>query len=224
MNRVNPEIEPSWKAVLQEEFDADYFQRLKAFLIEEKRTHTVYPPGSRIFAAFDRTPLPQVRAVIIGQDPYHGPGQAHGLCFSVPDGVRPPPSLKNIFKEIRSDLGIEPRESGNLERWAAQGVLLINATLTVRAHSAGSHQKRGWERFTDAAMRRLSEQRDGLVFLLWGAYAQRKAELIDPVRHHILQAPHPSPLSADRGFFGCRHFSQTNAYLRAQGVPEIDWR
>jgi uracil-DNA glycosylase len=224
MNRVNPEIEPSWKAVLQEEFDADYFQRLKAFLIEEKRTHTVYPPGSRIFAAFDHTPLPQVRAVIIGQDPYHGPGQAHGLCFSVPDGVRPPPSLKNIFKEIRSDLGIEPRESGNLERWAAQGVLLINATLTVRAHCAGSHQKRGWERFTDAAMRRLSEQRDGLVFLLWGAYAQRKAELIDPVRHHILQAPHPSPLSADRGFFGCRHFSQTNACLRAQGVPEIDWR
>ncbi len=224
MNRVNPAIEPGWKEALRSEFEADYFQRLKAFLIEEKRAHTVYPPGSHIFAAFNHTPLDQVRAVIIGQDPYHGPGQAHGLCFSVPEGVKAPPSLKNIFKEIRSDLGIEPCESGNLERWAVQGVLLINATLTVRAHSAGSHQNRGWEQFTDTAMRRLAEQRAGIVFLLWGAYAQRKAELIDSTRHHILTAAHPSPFSADRGFFGCRHFSQANAFLRAQGVPEIDWR
>lgn len=223
MSNVDPTIEESWKAVLREEFDSEYFRRLKSFLVEEKRQHKVYPPGAQIFAAFNFTPFHDVKVVIIGQDPYHGAGQAHGLCFSVPEGVTPPPSLKNIFKEIRNDLGIEPSYSGNLEKWAAQGVLLLNATLTVRAHQAGSHQNRGWERFTDTVIRKLSEERVGIVFLLWGAYAARKAELIDATRHHILKAPHPSPFSADRGFFGCRHFSQANALLRAQGMEEIDW-
>jgi uracil-DNA glycosylase len=223
MGNIDPKIEESWKEILREEFTAEYFQQLKSFLVEEKRNHTVYPPGPKIFAAFNFTPFHDVKAVIIGQDPYHGPGQAHGLCFSVPEGINPPPSLKNIFKEIKSDLGIEPAWTGNLEKWAAQGVLLLNATLTVRARQAGSHQNRGWEQFTDTVIKKLSEERSGIVFLLWGAYAGRKAELIDANRHHILTAPHPSPFSADRGFFGCKHFSKTNAFLRQQGVEEIDW-
>ncbi len=221
---VNPRIEAGWKDALQNEFRAGYFSSLKAFLIEEKKKFTVYPPGSMIFAAFDHTPFEKVKVVILGQDPYHGPGQAHGLCFSVPDGIPKPPSLFNIFKEIGDDLGISMPESGNLESWTRQGVLLLNATLTVRANQAGSHQNRGWETFTDAVIRKLSDEKDGLVFLLWGNYAIAKKALIDQGRHHIFTAPHPSPLSANRGFFGCRHFSKTNEALRGMGKTEIDWR
>ena len=220
---IRPEIEESWKQVLMPEFRASYFQDLKAFLLEEKKRFRVFPPGHQIFAAFNHTPFDKVRVVLLGQDPYHGPGQAHGLCFSVGAGIPKPPSLTNIFKELQSDLGIPVPAGGNLESWARQGVLLLNATLTVRAHQAGSHQKKGWERFTDAAIRALSDQRSGLVFLLWGSYAQAKEALIDTGRHHVLKAPHPSPLSASRGFFGCRHFSATNSLLAKQGLPEIDW-
>lgn len=223
-DRLNPRIEESWKEVLIDEFQSDYFADLKKFLLEEKAKYRIYPPGNRIFSAFDHTPFSDVRVVIIGQDPYHGKGQAHGLCFSVPEGIPKPPSLVNIFKELRDDLGYEIPESGNLEKWARQGVLLLNATLTVRANSAGSHQNRGWEQFTDAVISRLSQDRSGLVFLLWGNYAMAKQSLIDPVRHHILTAAHPSPFSAQRGFFGCRHFSKTNEILKGQGKAEIDWR
>jgi len=223
MDNIYPEIEESWKMVLKEEFNAEYFLRLKSFLVEEKQRHRIYPLDSKIFAAFNFTPFNEVKVVIIGQDPYHRDGQAHGLCFSVPEGVRPPPSLKNIFQEIKNDLGIAPSQSGNLEKWTAQGVLLLNATLTVRAGQAGAHQKKGWEQFTDSVIKTLSEQRSGLVFLLWGAYAGRKAELIDTTKHHILKAPHPSPLSAHRGFFGCKHFSKTNVILSEQGLKEIEW-
>ena len=224
ISTVNPQIEESWKKVLADEFRADYFSTLKSFLIEEKKRFTVYPPGEKIFAAFDHTSFESVRVVIIGQDPYHGAGQAHGLCFSVPQGIRKPPSLVNIFKEIRDDLGFDIPEEGNLEKWARQGVLLLNATLTVRANTAGSHQNKGWEQFTDAAITKLSQMKTGLVFLLWGNYAIAKKALIDPGRHHILTAVHPSPFSVHRGFFGCRHFSKTNEILRKQEKAEIDWK
>lgn len=217
-------IDPSWYQVLQPQFEAPYFAQLKEFLVEERKQYVCYPKGSDIFAAFDHTPFDKVRVVIIGQDPYHEPGQAHGLCFSVPQGVVVPPSLVNIIKEINSDLGVNiPLTSGNLMGWADQGVLLLNATLTVRAHQAGSHQRRGWEQFTDAAISALSQQRSGIVFLLWGSYAIAKSQLIDRNKHFVLTAPHPSPLSAYRGFFGCRHFSQANALLQQQSLPPIDW-
>jgi len=223
MQSINPQIEESWKHVLQEEFDAPYFQGLTEFLREEKKKHIIYPPGPLIFSAFNHTPFNRVKVVILGQDPYHGPGQAHGLCFSVPDGVPHPPSLVNIFKEIESDLGIPVPKSSNLTKWASQGVLLVNAILTVRANEPTSHQNKGWETFTNAVIRNLSEKRKNLVFLLWGNYAQAKESLIDSGRHYILKAAHPSPLSANRGFFGCRHFSRTNQILSEQGVNEIDW-
>lgn len=217
-------IDPSWYEVLRPQFEAPYFAQLKEFLVAERQQHACYPPGSKIFAAFDHTPFDRVRVVILGQDPYHEPGQAMGLCFSVPQGIKVPPSLVNIITEINSDLGTSvPATSGDLTGWADQGVLLLNATLTVRAHQAGSHQRRGWEQFTDAAIHALSERRSGIVFLLWGSYAIAKKSLIDSTKHHVLTAPHPSPLSAYRGFFGCRHFSQANAYLQSQGFPAIDW-
>jgi uracil-DNA glycosylase len=222
---VNPVMEAGWKKTLNDEFSKDYFIGLRQFLLEEKNAgNTLYPPGSRIFSAFDHTPFDKVKVVILGQDPYHGPGQAHGLCFSVPDGIHPPPSLVNIFKEMKSDLGLEIPSRGNLESWADQGVLLLNATLTVRANSPGSHQNKGWEQFTDAVIRKLSDEKEGLVFILWGKYAQAKESLIDGTRHHILKSAHPSPFSADRGFFGSRPFSKTNSLLRARGLEEIDWK
>ena len=224
MANVNPVIEESWKNVLDEQFNASYFMQLKAFLVEEKSQFKIFPPGSQIFNAFNFTPFDKVKVVLLGQDPYHGPGQAHGLCFSVPVGIAKPPSLQNIFKELNNDLGIPIPANGNLEKWAGQGVLLLNATLTVRAHQAGSHQNRGWEIFTDAAIKALSEQREHLVFILWGNYAQAKETLIDGSKHHILKTVHPSPMSVTRGFYGCKHFSKTNDYLRQHGIPEIDWR
>lgn len=221
---VNPKIESSWLDVLRPQFEAPYFAQLKDFLVAERQQYECYPAGGNIFNAFNLTPFDKVKAVIIGQDPYHEPGQAHGLCFSVRDGIRVPPSLVNIIKEINSDLGVAiSTEKGDLTGWAEQGVLLLNATLTVRAHQAGSHQGIGWELFTDAAIRALSEQRSGLVFLLWGSYAIAKSKMIDPSRHLILTAPHPSPLSVYRGFFGCRHFSKANAFLQQQGQVPIDW-
>lgn len=220
---LNPTIEQTWKEALKVEFDKDYFLMLKEFLVEEKKQSIVYPPGSLIFNAFNQTPFNQAKIVILGQDPYHGPNQAHGLCFSVPKGVAIPPSLRNIFKEISNDLGLPMPAHGNLEGWAKQGVLLLNATLTVRAHQAGSHQKKGWEQFTDAAIVKLSEQRENLIFMLWGAYAQAKAKLINNQKHQILMAPHPSPLSAHRGFLGCRHFSKANKILNDNGIRSIDW-
>lgn len=223
MASINPVIEKSWGTVLEDQFSASYFIRLKDFLLEEKKHHQVFPPGSQIFNAFNFTPFDEVKVVILGQDPYHGPGQAHGLSFSVPDGIKQPPSLQNIFKEIYSDLGFKAPESGNLEKWARQGVLMLNATLTVRARQAGSHQKKGWEDFTDAAIRKLSEQRKNLVFLLWGNFAIAKQELIDKNKHFILSSPHPSPFSVHRGFFGNKHFSKTNEYLKSKGIAEIDW-
>ncbi len=223
LNTIDPRIEASWKEILQDEFHSEYFASLKAFLVGERARHRVFPPGNRIFAAFDHTPFEMVKVVIIGQDPYHGPGQAHGLCFSVPDGIAKPPSLINIFKEINHELGYPVPNGGNLEKWAAQGVLLLNATLTVRANSPGSHQNRGWEKFTDAVISRLSEKKSGLVFLLWGNFAIAKKVLIDPAKHHVLTAAHPSPLSAQRGFFGCGHFAKTNEILLSQGKAEIDW-
>jgi uracil-DNA glycosylase len=221
---VDPRIEESWKQALANEFAQPYFARLKEFLLAERAARVrFYPPGSLIFNAFACTPFERVRVVILGQDPYHGPGQAHGLCFSVPAPVPPPPSLVNIFKELHDDLGVPPPGHGNLEAWARQGVLLLNATLTVRADQAGSHQNRGWETFTDAAIRALAEHRDGVVFVLWGRYARSKAPMIDQRRHLVLQAPHPSPLSANSGFFGCRHFSRIDAWLRDRGESAIDW-
>lgn len=216
-------LEASWKSQLQEEFEKPYFQRLAEFVRSEYATKTVYPPPKRIFAALESVPFDRVRAVVLGQDPYHGPGQAHGLCFSVPDGVPKPPSLQNIFKEIRDDLGLPIPESGNLQHWADQGVLLLNATLTVVGGQAGSHQGKGWEEFTDAVVKKLNEHREGLVFLLWGAYAQKKGAHIDRKKHLVLEAPHPSPLSAHNGFFGCRHFSKTNTYLAHKGEAPIAW-
>ena len=220
---IKPEIDETWLKVLKDEFYAPYFLELKMFIIEEKKNHIVYPSGPLIFNAFNQTPFDKVKVVIIGQDPYHGPGQAHGLCFSVPDGIAFPPSLINIFKEIHTDIGLPIPETGNLTKWARQGVLLLNATLTVRANTAGSHQGKGWERFTDAAIKALSTKRDGLVFMLWGNFAQLKTSLIDTSKHKILKAVHPSPLSASRGFFGCRHFSQANEYLSSHNIDPIIW-
>ena len=220
---MNVQIEPTWKEKLQSEFDKDYFRTLTDFVRQEYHTHTVYPPGRLIFNAFNLCPYPDVKFVIIGQDPYHGPGQAHGLCFSVNEGVPFPPSLVNIFKEIKNDVGTEPPANGDLTRWERQGVLLLNATLTVRAHQAGSHQGRGWETFTDAVIRLLAEEREHLVFLLWGNYAIRKGAFIDRNRHLVLTSAHPSPLSAYHGFFGNHHFSRTNEYLRLHGETEIVW-
>lgn len=221
----NIQIESSWKKALDKEFSQPYFAGIKEFLLQERAAgHTVFPPGKLIFNAFDTTPFDEVKVVIIGQDPYHGPGQAHGLSFSVPQGVPIPPSLRNIYKEIHGDLGHPMPGHGNLTHWAEQGVLLLNAILTVRAHQAASHHGAGWEKFTDAAIHRLNRDRDGLVFLLWGAYAKKKGEMIDRGRHLILTAPHPSPLSAHSGWFGSKHFSQANAYLSGQGKSPIDWR
>jgi len=224
MKKINPKIESSWQAALEEEFQSDYFYKLKKYLLTEKQRYTIYPPGSLIFNAFNRTPFDRVRVVILGQDPYHGRGQAHGLCFSVPFGIKPPPSLVNIFKELNSDLGLLFPEHGNLEKWADQGILLLNATLTVRANQAGSHQNRGWEQFTDAAIRKISTEKRGVVFLLWGRYAQAKQSLIDRNKHYTLTAAHPSPFSAQNGFFGCRHFSKTNALLIRNRLSPIDWQ
>jgi len=223
MADVAPKIEESWLLALQDEFTAPYFQSLKEFLKQEKQKYEIYPPGPRIFAAFNFTPLTAVKVVLLGQDPYHGRGQAHGLCFSVPDGVKPPPSLVNIYKELHSDLGVPIPKTGNLEKWARQGVMLLNATLTVRSGQAGSHQGRGWETFTDQVIRTISDLRAGVVFLLWGKFAQDKEVLIDKEKHFVLKAPHPSPFSAARGFFGCKHFSQTNQILKDIGLEEIDW-
>jgi uracil-DNA glycosylase len=221
---MDVKIEPSWKSKLNTEFEKEYFLSLSEFVKEEYRKNTIYPPGSLIFNAFNLCPFQKVKAVIIGQDPYHGPGQAHGLCFSVREGIDFPPSLINIFKEIESDLGIKRPVNGNLERWAAQGVLLLNATLTVRAHQAGSHQKRGWEEFTDSVICILNNERENIVFFLWGAYAQKKCESIDRSKHLVLESVHPSPLSASRGFFGNKHFSQCNEYLKAHGKEPINWQ
>ena len=220
---MDVKIEESWKKELAKEFEKDYFIKLTDFVREEYRTTKVYPPGNLIFNAFNLCPFDKVKVVIIGQDPYHGPSQAHGLCFSVNDGVKFPPSLQNIFKEIKSDIGTPIPLTGNLTRWANQGVLLLNATLTVREHQAGSHQKKGWEEFTDAAIRSLAQEREHLVFILWGSYAQKKGAFIDRNKHLVLASAHPSPLSAYNGFFGNRHFSLTNKYLIENGVTPIEW-
>lgn len=216
-------IAPNWKTHLEDEFEKPYFKNLVDFVKSEYQTATVYPPGKEIFRAFDACSFDAAKVVIIGQDPYHGPGQANGLCFSVREGIRNPPSLVNIFKEIHQDLGKPIPKSGDLGRWAEQGVLLLNATLTVRASSAGSHQNKGWETFTDAVIKKISDERQNVVFLLWGAYAQKKGEIIDRKKHFVLMSAHPSPFSADRGFFGCKHFSKANEYLKTKGLKEIDW-
>jgi uracil-DNA glycosylase len=220
---MDVKIASTWKSLLADEFNKSYFHELTAFIRQEYKSQTIYPRGLDIFKAFDKCDFSDVKVVIIGQDPYHGPGQANGLCFSVCQGVPIPRSLMNIFKEIKNDLGKPIPASGDLERWAEQGVLLLNATLTVKAHLPGSHQNRGWETFTDAVIRKISEEKEGVVFLLWGAYAQKKGELIDRSKHLALASAHPSPFSADRGFFGCRHFSKANAYLKSKGREEIDW-
>lgn len=224
MEKIDPKLHDSWKEALIDEFQKPYFYELKNFLNDERTQNTVYPPGPLIFNAFDKTPFNQVKVVLLGQDPYHGPGQAHGLCFSVPQGIPAPPSLVNMFKEIREDLGIPIPMHGNLEKWASQGVLLLNTSLTVRANQALSHQNKGWEVFTDRVIQLLSEKRGGLVFLLWGRNARAKKPLIDTSKHFILEAAHPSPLSAYNGFFGCKHFSKTNEILSKQGLQPIDWR
>ncbi|MCR9181604.1 MAG: uracil-DNA glycosylase [Flavobacteriaceae bacterium] len=217
-------IEESWNAKLMLEFEKPYFKDLVAFVKSEYQSKTCYPPGTHIFATFDSAPFEKVKVVILGQDPYHGPGQANGLCFSVNDGVLKPPSLQNIFREIQQDLGIPIPESGNLERWAVQGVFLLNATLTVRAHQAGSHQNKGWEVFTDTVIETISKEKEGVVFLLWGGFAKKKAKLIDEKKHLILTSGHPSPLSANRGFwFGNKHFSKANEYLKEKSKNEINW-
>jgi uracil-DNA glycosylase len=220
---MDVKIEESWKAVLQEEFEKDYFAKLTDFVRNEYKTRLTFPPASLIFNAFDQCPFDKVKVVIIGQDPYHGDGQAHGLCFSVNDGVAFPPSLLNIFKEIERDLGKSMPSSGNLIRWAQQGVLLLNATLTVQAHMAGSHQGKGWEAFTDAVIRKLATEKDHIVFMLWGSYAQQKGSVINPAKHLVLKSVHPSPLSAYRGFIGNNHFSLANKYLTENGLQEINW-
>ncbi len=218
------QLHESWKAPLLPEFNADYMAALKSFLTSEKAAgKAIYPKGREWFRALDLTPLDQVRVVILGQDPYHGPGQAHGLCFSVKAGVRPPPSLLNIYKELESDLGLPRPRHGFLEHWAAQGVLLLNSVLTVEATKAASHQGKGWERFTDAVIRLINSRAEPVVFMLWGAYAQKKAAFVDQSRHLVLKAAHPSPLSAHNGFLGCKHFSQCNAFLEAKGLAPIDW-
>lgn len=222
---ATPKLEAGWLTAVGEEFDKPYMQELRRFLQQEKdQGKTIYPPGSLWFNAFNTTPFKQVKVVILGQDPYHGPGQAHGLCFSVQKGIAFPPSLQNIFKEIRNDLGLPIPTHGCLQHWAEQGVLLLNAVLTVEQGKAGAHQGKGWETFTDAAIRALNEQREHLVFLLWGSYAEKKGAFIDGQRHLVLKSPHPSPLSAHRGFFGNQHFSKANAYLAEHGLATIDWQ
>jgi uracil-DNA glycosylase len=217
-------LHESWKAPLRPEFDADYMAQLRSFLVAEKAAgKRIFPKGSEWFRAMDLTPLDKVRVVILGQDPYHGPGQAHGLCFSVKPGVTPPPSLVNIYKELHSDLGIERSRHGFLEHWAQQGVLLLNSVLTVEMAKAASHQGKGWERFTDAVIQLVNAKDEPVVFLLWGAYAQKKAAFVDTSKHLVLKAAHPSPLSAHNGFLGCRHFSKCNAFLESKGLPPIDW-
>lgn len=218
-----PKLEPGWLSQVGEEFGKPYFTQLKQFLVEEKKQHTVYPPGSQLFEAFNRTPFDAVKVVILGQDPYHGAGQAHGLCFSVNRGVTPPPSLKNIFKEIKDDLDIDQPAHGDLSAWADQGVFLLNATLSVRHATAGSHQGKGWEQFTDTAIKAISEHKKHVVFMLWGRFAQDKAALIDAGKHLVLKAAHPSPFSAYNGFFGSKHFSRCNAYLKQHGLEPINW-
>lgn len=223
---MDVQMEESWKQELKQEFTKAYFQQIVAFLKTEKiQGKIIYPPGSLIFNAFTQTPFHQVKVVIIGQDPYHGQGQAHGLCFSVQDGIQPPPSLINIYKEIQSDLGIGmPARHGNLIKWAQQGVLLLNAFLTVRANEPASHSKIGWEEFTNTVIKKISDEKKGVVFLLWGKFAQEKQSLIDETKHHVLKAAHPSPFSADKGFFGCKHFSKTNELLLSEGSDPVDWK
>lgn len=220
---MDVKIANDWKSLLQEEFDKPYFEELTCFVRSEYSTGTIYPAGRNIFRAFDKCPVESLKVVIIGQDPYHGPGQANGLCFSVNDGIPFPPSLQNIFKEINNDLGTPIPQSGNLDRWAEQGVLLLNSVLTVKAHLAASHANHGWEKFTDAVVRTIAERKDGIVYMLWGSYAQRKGSIADPQRNLILKSVHPSPLSVYRGFFGCKHFSQANAYLQSLGKQPIVW-
>ena len=218
---MDVKIAESWKNHLSEEFSKPYFEKLTEFVKEEYANHTIYPPGKLIFNAFEKCSFEDAKVVIIGQDPYHGPGQANGLCFSVNDDIKIPPSLRNIFKEIKEDIGTEIPKTGNLERWAEQGVFLLNATLTVRATKAGSHQKKGWEEFTTAVIQKISDEREGVVFMLWGKYAQVKGAVVDTKKHFVLKAPHPSPLA--RGFNGCKHFSQANAYLKEKGLEEVVW-
>ncbi len=220
---MDVQIESSWKALLQNEFEKEYFESLTEFVRREYLSTRIFPPAKLIFSAFDHCPFDKIKVVILGQDPYHGPGQANGLCFSVNDGIKHPPSLVNIFTEIKHDIGSANPASGNLERWADQGVLLLNSSLTVRAHNAGSHQNKGWETFTDSVINIVSEKRKQVAFLLWGAYAQRKGEVIDENKHLILQCPHPSPFSVHKGFFGCKHFSRVNKYLYENGKTPIDW-
>ncbi len=222
---MDVKIEESWKEVLKDEFTKDYFFQIVTFIKTEKAAgKIIYPPGSLIFNAFDKTPFDKVKVVLLGQDPYHNSGQAHGLSFSVPPGITKPPSLINIFKELQSDLGIPPSADGNLEKWATQGVLLLNASLTVRQNEPGSHSKIGWIEFTDAVIKKISEEKKGVIFLLWGRFAQDKQVLIDETKHHVLKAAHPSPFSADKGFFGCKHFSKTNEFLMHEGLQPIDWK
>lgn len=224
MASLSVQLDESWKKLLNEEFDSAYFASLKTFLIAEKNSgKTIYPPGKQIFAAFDATPFDKVKVVILGQDPYHGPGQANGLCFSVNRGVKPPPSLVNIFKELQSDLNIPFPSLGDLSKWAQQGILLLNATLTVRAHEAGSHQNKGWEIFTDKTIQAISKNKTNVVFILWGRYAQSKRTLIDESKHHVIASAHPSPLSAHNGFLGSKPFSKTNAYLISKGIAPVDF-
>lgn len=219
------QIESSWKEVLYQEFNRSYFQQISAHLKSEKATKAIiYPPGKQIFNAFEKTPFNNLKVVVLGQDPYHGPGQAHGLSFSVPDGVKPPPSLVNIFKELKKDIGMEIPSTGNLTLWAEQGVLLLNAVLTVRANEPASHANIGWMDFTNAVIQKISNEKKGIVFLLWGKFAHEKQVLIDATKHHILKAAHPSPFSADKGFFGCKHFSKTNELLMYQGIEPINWK
>ncbi len=220
---MDVKIDASWKNILKDEFEKDYFIQLVNFIKNEYRGHTIYPPGSEIFNAFNHCPFDKLKVVILGQDPYHGPNQAHGLCFSVNDGVTFPPSLINIFKEIQNDTGSPIPKSGKLERWADQGILLLNATLTVQAHQAGSHQRKGWEQFTDAVINSIAIEKDNIVFLLWGAYAQKKAAFVNRDKHLILESVHPSPLSASRGFFGNHHFSKINQYLIDHDKTPINW-
>lgn len=221
---IPPEIEESWKIALESEFEKKYIKDLKNFLLKEKINHEIYPKGGDIFKAFHETPLHNVKIVILGQDPYHGEGQAHGLSFSVCEGIKTPPSLVNIFQELEQDLDIVNYGKGNLTKWARQGVLLLNTTLTVRANLAGSHQNKGWEQFTNTVISTISKKKEGVVFLLWGKFAQNKQKLIDENKHHVLISSHPSPLSAYRGFLGCKHFSAANLLLKKQGVAEINWK
>jgi uracil-DNA glycosylase len=222
---MNVQMEAGWKKVLEAEFSKPYFLQVVHFLKTEKILgKTIYPPGSQIFNAFEMSPFEKTKLVILGQDPYHGPGQAHGLCFSVPDGIRPPPSLQNIYKELNTDIGMPIPQTGNLTPWARQGVLLLNAYLTVLANAPASHSQVGWGEFTDTVIQTLSDLKNNLVFLLWGKFAQEKQSLIDETKHYVLKAAHPSPFSADKGFFGCRHFSKANTYLMKNGLDPIDWK